>query len=770
MINRSNVRNISNFFTKVDDISEGLNKVMDTINESVFGVELSVKGEEGEANKMLVTPPHIRFSEYTDRSSRELVTEDLTYYEGYLSQPFFLPLYWSLNGDFLYDMDGLTEYLEKDEYVFMQWLFRKGFNWRDKAIDMYASYLVGNDYPIALNIGRAVQDRTLQALNRIASYNMSKDYIDEVDTKVLSKGFRFQLRVGVKSDRPEEIKEELESILTRYDSYNALRLFNMKDKHMDRLIEECILTHDTLYDILSEYEIKSLFGGNDKPIEVLESSQETVIEETPKTSDIIELLPIYEREEVSVDESIVTLIAEALKRVGLVKTARIFNEEVTAGIRLTVVQFDIPKDKTITHLEQKRKAIQAAMGIPSLAIEQGEEPDTVKFLIPHEEPAIISLREIIESPEYQKFRKENPLSFVVGVDEINNPIFLSLVKLVHLLVAGTTGSGKSVFLNSLAVSLLLAYTPKELKFYMIDPKEVELQQYEGIPHVEDVITDMSKAALTLMELVNEMEDRYTMMKEAGVKNILAYNKKMSQEPMPYVVCIIDEYADLKDTNPEVEDYVSRLGQKARAAGIHLVIATQRPSADIISGRVKAVIPNAISFNLNNNTNYKTVFGVGQPYSLLGRGDGVMKIEGYPKEFQRFQSAIISPDDTEEEEVYQKIANYYKGTKPEPELEIELGLESEQEEEIQDTVEESEDVSSSLDEDTRDLLYKLKQIIATSKETRVSNLQKLLGVRTTRVQELMRILVNEGWLVKHESKSKGYEIVISSSVLEEWKVE
>lgn len=756
MLKGSNLQNISNLFTETEDIGAKLDQAMEATEESIFGVEILVGS--GEAETAIVTPPHVRFKDNAPRSHRELDIGAFTYYEGYLSRPFFLPLYWGLNGDFLYDVKELTEYLEDGEQLFIQWLFRKENRWEEKAIDMYASYLDGNDYPFTTKLGRILQDRTIQALNRISSSQTDREYISEVDTKILNRGYRFQLRVGVKSEGPEVIRQKLEVILKRYDSYNGIRLSRQRSKYMERAVSECILTADTAYQILSEYEIRALFGGSDSPVEV----ETGIIKKSePIIENIIDILPIYRREEVVIDEEIVTSIAEALKRVGVIKTARIYNEDVVAGVRLTVVQFDIPKGKTITHLEQKLKDIQAALGVPSLGIDQGDEPDTVKFLIPNEEPAIISLRELIETHEYREFKKSNPLAFVVGVDEINNPIYLSLSKLVHLLVAGTTGSGKSVFLNSLAVSLLLSYTPQELRMYMIDPKMVELQQYEGIPHVEEVVTDMGLAERILLQLVEMMGMRYSLFKEAEVKNIQSYNEKVPQDPLPYVVCIVDEYADLKDVNPGVEDYIARLGQKARAAGIHLVIATQRPSSNIISGRVKAVIPNAVSFNLNNNTNYKTVFGTGQPYNLLGQGDGVMKIEGYPKEFQRFQSAIISPVESEEAQVYRKIEDYYSKEEPTP---------SDIVEEAPEVPEEPKNVSSSLDEETGQLLYKLKQIIATSGETKITNLQKLLRVRTTKVQELMGILVEEGWLIKHESKSKGYDIAVSESVLEEWRIE
>jgi S-DNA-T family DNA segregation ATPase FtsK/SpoIIIE len=243
-----------------------------------------------------------------------------------------------------------------------------------------------------------------------------------------------------------------------------------------------------------------------------------------------------------------------------------------------------------------------------------------------------------------------------------------------------------------------------------------------------------------------MENRYRLFKGAGVKNITLYNEKATKK-MPYIVCVIDEYADLKDMFKEVETHLGRLGQKARASGIHLVIATQRPSADILSSRIKAVIPSAISFNLKNNKDYMTVFGKGiNNLTLLGQGDGVMKIEGQAKEFQRFQSPILAPNESEEPEVYQRIKDYLSSGVVEKES---LSVKESQEEEPNE-------------------LYRLKQIIAETRETRVEPLRKELGIKNTRMKDLMTQLVKEGWLVKHPDKTRGYELVASNDVLSEWK--
>jgi DNA segregation ATPase FtsK/SpoIIIE, S-DNA-T family len=760
-------KNISNYYSVVDDLGRALGYIMDSSSEAVFGIEAQLAN--GVMSVTLVTPPYIRLGVEVPDTSILDDWDGLACYEGDLVEPHFLPLYGALNGVLLDELE--TMILADNEILEMQWLFKKrNEDWKDVAVDMYSSFLMGNDFPLPSKLVRKLQDKTLGILNKVGSFDTSRDYIEEVESKIMSDGYQFQLRVLIQSENPDLVKIRLEDVFKKYDSYNALRLYRQRPKRFKEIYRDRVLTSDIHTQILSRQEVVSLFGGEAPVIEVpevvevetVEEVQVEVVEQPKKrvsTNDMVNILPFYPREEVYADPNIVTNLAEAMKRVGLIRQARLFNEDVIAGVRLTIVQCDIPKGKTLTNIVNKATDIQAALGVQSLSVEQGDTPDTVKFAIPNEETSIVSLRELIELPAFRDYAKKNPLAFIVGVDEINNPVFLSLAKLVHLLVAGTTGSGKSVFVNALIVSLLAYNKPEMLRMYMIDPKQVEMQHYNGFPHVERVITDMDEAEETLSLLADEMDRRYTAFKDNGVKNILLYNQKV-KEPMPYIVCVVDEYADLKDTNPEVEDYIVRLGQKARAAGIHMVLATQRPSANVVSGRIKANIQNAISFNLGNNTNYRTVFGQGiGSTTLLGRGDGIMRIEGYPKTFQRFQSSIISPDEAKEEEVFDNLRDYFKGYSVKP-------LFSDTVEEVIEEIEEEEE--EPVIQDVADLLEKLKKTIATTEETKVEPLRRILGVKAQTMTDLMSQLVDEGWLYKHKSNVKGYEITASEEELEKYR--
>ena len=243
--------------------------------------------------------------------------------------------------------------------------------------------------------------------------------------------------------------------------------------------------------------------------------------------------------------------------------------------------------------------------------------------VPNENSEIVGIREIIESPAFQNSKA--PLTFALGKTLSGQNIIGDISKMPHMLIAGATGSGKSVCINSIIISLLYKSSPEDLKFIMIDPKMVELNQYNAIPHLLiPVVTDPKKAAYALNWGIKEMTDRYQLFKENGVREINAYNAKMKREggvKLPRIVIIVDELADLMMTSPkECENAICRIAQLARACGIHLIIATQRPSVDVITGLIKANIPSRIAFSVASNTDSRTILDTGGAEKLLGKGD------------------------------------------------------------------------------------------------------------------------------------------------------
>lgn len=240
--------------------------------------------------------------------------------------------------------------------------------------------------------------------------------------------------------------------------------------------------------------------------------------------------------------------------------------------------------------------------------------------IPRESPATVSFRDVIDSREFTATGSK--LKVALGKKITDAPAVGELNKMPHLLVAGATGSGKSIFINCLITSLLFNSTPDEVKLLLIDPKMVELSQFNGIPHLmTPVVTDPKKASKYLKHIVNEMETRYELFASQGIRDIEHYNNVSTNKSLPYIVVIIDELADLMMVSShEVEELICRLAQKARAAGIHLVIATQRPSVNVITGLIKANIPSRISFAVSSQIDSRTILDAGGAERLLGKGD------------------------------------------------------------------------------------------------------------------------------------------------------
>jgi S-DNA-T family DNA segregation ATPase FtsK/SpoIIIE len=245
--------------------------------------------------------------------------------------------------------------------------------------------------------------------------------------------------------------------------------------------------------------------------------------------------------------------------------------------------------------------------------------NTVGIELPNNSRENVYLSEILNNPDFKK--KEIKLPIALGKSISGKPIVGDLASMPHLLIAGTTGSGKSVCINTIILSLLYRHTPEKCKFILIDPKMLELSTYEGIPHLLcPVITEAKKAASVLGWVVKEMESRYRLMTKEGVRNIDGYNTK-HKLPMPYIVVVVDEMSDLMlVAGKEIENYIQKLSQMARAAGIHIIMATQRPSVDVITGTIKANFPTRISFQVTSKIDSRTILGEQGAEQLLGKGD------------------------------------------------------------------------------------------------------------------------------------------------------
>ncbi len=263
----------------------------------------------------------------------------------------------------------------------------------------------------------------------------------------------------------------------------------------------------------------------------------------------------------------------------------------------------------------------------------------------------MGLKDILSSQEFSG--PKSKLTLALGKDILGFPVVTNLARMPHLLIAGATGTGKSVCLNALISSILFKARPEEVRFFFIDPKRIELLPYEGIPHLlHEVVTDAKMATRVLRWAIREMEDRYQKMADKGARNIDTYNQRLLKEKkgtpekypeewLPYVVIVIDELADLMlVSSRDVEEYLTRLAQMARAAGIHLLIATQRPSVDILTGIIKANFPARISFQVSSKTDSRTILDANGAEALLGAGDMLFLPPGVSK-VQRIHGAFVS---------------------------------------------------------------------------------------------------------------------------------
>lgn len=342
--------------------------------------------------------------------------------------------------------------------------------------------------------------------------------------------------------------------------------------------------------------------------------------------------------------------------------------------------------------------------------------------VPNRQVTGVAFCEVVESTSFQK--AASLLTVGLGKDIAGQIILADLGKMPHLLVAGATGSGKSVCINTMIASLLFRVRPEEVKLILVDPKFVELSKYNGIPHLlVPVVTDAKKATAALNWAVQEMERRYAVLATARVRDLASYNAGVEEDKrLPYIVIIIDELADLMMASPvDVEDAICRLAQKARAAGLHLILATQRPSVDVITGTIKANIPSRISFSVSSQIDSRTILDMPGAEKLLGRGDMLLYPVGMAKP-QRVQGAFLGDDDIE------KVLDFVRSQQEE---------EPEYNEEVTASAETSGGMSADLQHD--ELLPEAVRLVLETGTASASMLQRKLRVGHSRAGRLMDMM-------------------------------
>ncbi|EDA5018873.1 cell division protein FtsK [Campylobacter upsaliensis] len=411
------------------------------------------------------------------------------------------------------------------------------------------------------------------------------------------------------------------------------------------------------------------------------------------------------------------------------------------GPVVTTFEFRPSADVKVSRILNLQDDLAMALKARSIRI-QAPIPgkDVVGIEVPNEETQTIYLKEILQSEVFRN--SKSPLTIALGKDIVGNAFVTDLKKLPHLLIAGTTGSGKSVGINAMLLSLLYRNSPKTLRLMMIDPKMLEFSIYNDIPHLlTPVITDPKKAVNALSNMVAEMERRYRLMAEAKTKNIENYNEKVrlsgEAEELPFIVVIIDELADLMMTaGKDVEFYIGRLAQMARASGIHLIVATQRPSVDVVTGLIKANLPSRISYKVGQKIDSKVILDAMGAESLLGRGDCLFTPPG-TSNIVRLHAPFASEFEIE------KIVDFLK------EQQLAEYDDSFLKDEQGSGVTANGEIEGGLDE----LFEEAKRVILEDKKTSISYLQRRLKIGYNRAANIIEQLSQMGILSEPDSKGQ-----------------
>ncbi len=396
--------------------------------------------------------------------------------------------------------------------------------------------------------------------------------------------------------------------------------------------------------------------------------------------------------------------------------------QVHPGPVVTLYEFEPAPGIKISKVTSLTDDLGRALGGLSIRISTIPGKTQLGIEVPNRQRAVVYLKEIIASETFRKSR--SLLTLALGKDIYGSPVVATLERMPHLLVAGRTGSGKSVLINSIVISILYKATPEQVKLMMIDPKLLELSRYDGIPHlVAPVITNPKEATSALKRMVLEMERRYRLIAEMGARNIENYNRLVPEsERLPFIVVVIDELADLMFTaSKEVENSIVRLAQMARASGIHLIVATQRPSVDVITGIIKANFPTRVAFQVSSKIDSRTIIDVQGAEKLIGMGDMLLMTPG--ARLQRLHGAYVS-----EEEIHSVVEFVKSQGGPDYSIFEAIAMES-PEEEIQ--------------EDRDELYQEVIRYAESVGEVSISAIQRRFKIGYNRAARIMQMLEEDG---------------------------
>ena len=561
-------------------------------------------------------------------------------------------------------------------------------------------------------------------------------------------------RVDKKKKQPENLDEQIEINIHESKPNNNVdyienNIFkkHKKDKN-NKLQRETESQKDSQDELFTEQTEEKV----DKTKQVLTLDHTMVVEDVEYEFPPIELLQSPSSKKTIAKKALTDTASKLQKTLySFGVSAKV--ENVSVGPAITRYELKPAEGVRVSKIANLADDIALNLAAESIRIEApipGKQ--AVGIEIPNKEKEVVLLREIIDTPEFKDV--EAKTAFALGKDAAGDVIVTDIAKMPHVLIAGSTGSGKSVCINTLITSILYKAKPSEVKLVMIDPKVVELSVYNGIPHLLiPVVTDAKKAAGALMWAVQEMVHRYSLFAEKGVRDIKGYNKILENdgEKLPHIIIIIDELADLMMVAAkDVEDAICRLAQMARAAGMHLVIATQRPSVDVITGLIKANVPSRIAFAVSSGVDSRTILDMYGAEKLLGKGDMLFSPVGSSKP-QRIQGAFISDEEVE------KIVDFLKA-----------GGEVKYNSDIIESIEKNNSTDKELDENTDDdadeFLNDAIEMVVETGQASTSYIQRKFKVGYARAGRIMDQMEARG-IVSAPEGSKPRKVLMTK---ERWQ--
>ncbi len=459
-----------------------------------------------------------------------------------------------------------------------------------------------------------------------------------------------------------------------------------------------------------------------------ETKNENIIKKNKFVLPSVDLLKVPSKKDKNKDVNPTGLDSNFLEKILLDFGVEGKIKKISSGPVVTLNEFEPAAGVKVSKIINLSDDIARNTSSESARISTMPGRNTIGIEIPNPSRENVYLSEILSDNSF--FKKEVKLPIALGKNISGVPIIGDLTSMPHLLIAGTTGSGKSVCINTIILSLLYRHSPEKCKFILIDPKMLELSTYEGIPHLLcPVITEAKKAASVLGWVVKEMESRYRLMTREGVRNIDGYNSK-HKLPMPYIVVIVDEMSDLMlVAGKEIENYIQKLSQMARAAGIHIIMATQRPSVDVITGTIKANFPTRISFQVTSKIDSRTILGEQGAEQLLGKGD--MLFMSAANRMVRIHAPFVSENEIE------KVNNHLR-----------LQEEPDYIDEILNFVDEKEDAENLSNSSEKDELYNSAlEIVKSERKASTSFLQRKLQIGYNRAARIIDMMEAEGVVSK-----------------------